>query len=279
MCRLVAWATTKPVTLEQVIGAEQLETLREISHLHPDGWGAALRVEGSPVPRIHRSTMRAGADEDFLTVATSWSARAGLVHLRRATSGFAVLEENTHPFTVDGWAFAHNGGIPHAERIDRITSSSWRGRRRGDTDSERYFLALAERIEERGDLLEGIRTSVADIRRECGPASMNAILLGSGVLAVVHASAGARPPVADLLESVGGAQDRLPRGHLDRYYDLVFRHVAGGVVVSSTGMPDESWEQLQPESVLLFDLERSTFEIVPAEATAADASVGAGRRS
>lgn len=268
MCRLVAWATPEGVTLEQLIGTAQLEALRAVSSLHPDGWGAALAVdEGSgdcaPGLLVHRSTARAGADDDFVAMATATAARAGLVHLRRATDGFCVSEENTHPFVVDGWAFAHNGGIPHPERIDALTDPRWRHRRRGDTDSERYFLALLERVEARGDLLEGIRTAVADVRHACGSASMNAAIIGPGVMAVVHASVGASAPLAELIESVGGTPDCLPPGHQDRYYDLVYRQAEGGVIVSSTGMPDDTWRALPSESVLIADIEHGTFEVLP----------------
>lgn len=268
MCRLIGWATTQPATLGELVGPGQLQALRDVSLLHPDGWGAALLDDAASGPRVHRSTVRAGADDDFLTMASAWSAPAGLVHLRRATDGFAVREANTHPFVADGWAFAHNGGIPRSERIDALMGGAWRDRRRGDTDSERFFLALLERIDKHGDVLEGIRSGVADVRDRCGLASMNAVLLGPGTLAVVHASLGARPPTEELLESVGGVPERLPRGHGDRYYELVYRASRRGVVVSSTGMPDDSWDALPPESVLLCDLRRSEWSISSLDAGA-----------
>lgn len=265
MCRLIAWSVAQPSTLVELVGSENLKVLRDVSSFHPDGWGAAYALDGDGGRASHfdvyRSTACAGCDEKFLSVTTTVEARAGLVHLRRATDGFVVREENTHPFVANGWAFAHNGGIPVSERIDALTSARWRGLRRGDTDSERYFLALLERVEARGSLLEGIRSAVADVREVCGSASMNAVLVGPGVMAVVHASRGAPPPLSDLLGTAGGTVGRLPRGHCDRYYDLVYRQLGTGVVVSSTGMPDDTWHDLPHESVLIADLTQATIEV------------------
>lgn len=278
MCRLIGWAVAQPSTLGELVGSESLEVLRDVSSFHPDGWGAAYARDadgsGAPQLEVYRSTARAGSDDEFCSVATTVAARAGLVHLRRATDGFVVREENTHPFVVDGWAFAHNGGIPGSERIDALTSPRWRDRRRGDTDSERYFLALLERVEARGSLLEGIRAAVADVREACGSASMNAVLVGPGVMAVIHASRGASPPLSELLETAGGTAGRLPRGHCDRYYDLVYRPLGSGVVVSSTGMPDDSWHDLPHESVLIADVAAATFEVHPLAGALAQSAAG-----
>jgi predicted glutamine amidotransferase len=267
MCRLIGWAMAQPSTLLELVGSESLKALRQVSSFHPDGWGAAyvLDEDGTETSRldVYRSTACAGSDDEFLSVATTVAARAGLVHLRRATDGFAVREENTHPFVVGGWAFAHNGGIPVSERIDELTSARWRGLRRGATDSERYFLALLERVESCGDLLEGIRSTVADVREVCGSASMNAVLVGPGAMAVIHASRDASPPLSELLETAGGSAARLPRGHCDRYYDLVYRPLGTGVVVSSTGMPDDTWHALPHESVLIANLARATIDVHP----------------
>jgi len=278
MCRLIGWAVDQPSTLVDLVGSGSFEVLRDVSAFHADGWGAAYAREadssGPPRLEVYRSTARAGSDAEFCSVATTVAARAGLIHLRRATDGFVVREENTHPFVVDGWAFAHNGGIPRSERLDALTSSRSRDRRRGDTDSERYFLVLLERVEACGSLLEGIRAAIADVREVCGTASMNAVLLGPNVMAVIHASRGASPPLSELIETAGGTSGRLPRGHCDRYYDLVYRPLGTGVIVSSTGMPDDTWRDLPHESVLIADVAAATFEVHPVAGALAESAAG-----
>lgn len=267
VCRLIGWTSARPRTLAQLVGDDRIDALvTDVSRLHPDGWGAALsdRTDGGrPDLRVERSTEGALRDPGFLTVVRSAPAQAALLHLRRATAGYAVEPVNTHPFVFDGWAFAHNGTIPEAERIDGLLGGQWRARRAGTTDSERYFLCVLERMEKEGDLVDGIRAAVADIRSECGLGSMNAMLLGPDVLAVVHARAGTVPPLDILLETVGGDVALLPPEHTDSYYDLRYRAGADSIVVSSTGMPDASWEPLAEESVLVADRATGTVAVWP----------------
>jgi predicted glutamine amidotransferase len=271
VCRLTGWVSARPQTLAQLVGEERIDALvADVSRLHPDGWGAALSdrlvpagAGGGADLRVERSTESATRDPGFLSVARSAAADAAILHLRRATAGYAVDPRNTHPFVFDGWAFAHNGTIPAAERIDSLMGGSWRGRRAGTTDSQRYFLCVLERTEKEGDLVEGIRAAVADIREECGLGSMNAMLLGPDVLAVVHARAGTVPPIDILLQTVGGDVDRLPPEHTDQYYDLRYRSNPGSIVVSSTGMPDASWTPLAEESVLVADRTSGAVSVWP----------------
>jgi predicted glutamine amidotransferase len=274
MCRLIAWAASEPATLSKLLGETRLEALVDVARLHPDGWGMALAASpgragggqvdgGSERMRIVRSTKSAEHDPLLVETARTQASRVGLLHLRRATAGYMVAEENTHPFAWDGWAFAHNGTIPEAERLDEILAPAWRDRRRGTTDSERYFLCILERVEKHGDAVEGIRAAIDDIRTTCDRGSLNAVLLGEEVLAVVHARAGVAPPIHILLSSVDGDPSRLPPEHTDLYYDLRYRRSERSLVVSSTGMPDEAWEPLAPESVLVVDRRTGTVSIWP----------------
>lgn len=265
MCRLIGWVSARPQTLSELVGEDRIEALvADVSRLHPDGWGAAL--SGGPdgqTLRIERSTEGALRDPGFVSITRDAPASAALLHLRRATAGYAVNPHNTHPFVGDGWAFAHNGTIPEADRIDALLGGQWRSRRAGTTDSERYFLCVLERIEKEGDLVNGIRAAVADIRQECGLGSMNAMLVGPESLVVVHARAGSRPPVEILLETVGGDASLLPPEHTDQYYDLRYLSSARSIVVSSTGMPDHSWTPLAEESVLVAERSTGTVSVWP----------------
>lgn len=276
MCRLIAWAADEPETLSQLLGEDRLQALVDVARLHPDGWGLAVPVPSVPTPtvegradegaeamRVVRSTKSAEHDPLFLETAREAAGRLGLVHLRRATAGYVVTEANTHPFTWEGWAFAHNGTIPGAQRLDEILGPAWRDRSRGTTDSERYFLCVLERIEKHRDVVEGIRSAIADVRASCDRGSLNAVLLGPDVLAVVHARAGVPPPIEILLSSVDGDPSRLPPEHTDLYYDLRYRREERSIVVSSTGMPDGGWVPLEPESVLVVDRSAGAVAIWP----------------
>jgi predicted glutamine amidotransferase len=276
VCRLIGWVCARPRTLAQLVGDERIDALvADVSRLHPDGWGAALsdlHGAGSDL-RVERSTEGALRDPGFVSVARSVPAQSAILHLRRATAGYAVEPRNTHPFVLDGWAFAHNGTIPEAERIDGLLGGQWRAHRAGTTDSERYFLCVLERVEKEGSLVDGVRAAVAEIRAECGFGSMNAMLLGPEVLAVVHARAGTVPPVDILLQTVGGDVTRLPPEHTDQYYDLRYRSSPDSVVISSTGMPDASWTPLAEESVLVADRTTGDVSVWPLAGGAATSTV------
>lgn len=264
MCRLLAYGSGSDRSVTELLGDDGFASLKSLSSLHGDGWGMAWSAamgggRGAPVDS-RRSTLRALLDPAFDELAREPLGRAGLVHLRWATLGFAVRDENTHPFLFDGWAFAHNGSIPEADRLDGLLSPPYRAQRRGDTDSERYFLHVVERIEQSGDVVTAICEAVSDIRAVCGTGSLNAVLLSPTTLAVVHGRAGMQPPREHLLAAVADEAD-LPPGHLDRYYELRYRINDDALVVASMGVFASDWIDVPEDSVLVADFERSVVSI------------------
>jgi len=66
---------------------------------------------------------------------------------------------NTHPFTQDGRAFAHNGVVGDLDRIEARLGSN-RAMVMGETDSERFFALVTLAIREAGgDVRAGITAS------------------------------------------------------------------------------------------------------------------------
>jgi predicted glutamine amidotransferase len=83
------------------------------------------------------------------------SAAVHLAHVRYADTG-AVSQANTHPFTLDGRAFAHNGVVSDLDELDRRLGPN-RALVQGETDSERFFALLTVAIREHeGDVRAGI---------------------------------------------------------------------------------------------------------------------------
>jgi len=275
MCRLLGYVSEARRPVEDVLGRAEFASFRDLSHLHRDGWGmawlapadaAGADAAGDVAPagaartlqegrlRARHSVLPAFEDPAFDALAELPLGRAGFVHLRWATSGLAVAESNTHPFLASGWAFAHQGSISSPERLDALLAPEWLGRRRGATDSERYFLYLLQCVEREGDLVGGIRQAVNDIVSVCGVASLNAMLLSPSSLVVVQGWAGLESPREDLLAAVAKPED-VPVDHLDAYFRLGYRRRQGDVVITSSGVAGPGFEEFPQDSILHVDLE------------------------
>lgn len=264
MCRLLAYASEEPTAAADVLGASGYAAFRRLSRLHRDGWGmawlaghradpGALGAQHEGALAARRSLVPACDDPDFDELARSALGSAGLVHLRWATAGYDVSPGNTHPFLAGGWAFVHQGSIPDPERLEALLTPEWSGRLRGTTDSERYFLYLLQCATESGDVVTGARRAVGDIVRLCGPTSLNAMLLSTSSLVVVHGTAGLEAPLADMVDVVGS--DGVPAEHVDGYFRLRYRCRETDVAVVSSGLGGEGgWTELPGECVLAIDL-------------------------
>jgi len=265
MCRLLAYASQTPRAVADLLGPGEYKGFRELSHLHRDGWGmgwlSAPDDDGLLEPsrrresglQTQRSTIAAYEDPAFDSLAGRRLAAAGFVHLRWATSGLAIAEANTHPFLADGWAFAHQGSIPSAERIDSLLSSEWSDRRRGTTDSERYFLYFLQCLDGGDDVVEAMRRAVSDVVAACGTASLNAVALSSSCLLVVHGRSGLEPPRHDLLEAMGRPED-VPPDHLEGYFGLHYRQSAEEILIISSGLTGAGWRDVPEDSIVHIDL-------------------------
>jgi predicted glutamine amidotransferase len=214
--------------------------------------GRRILIEGRL--RATRSVLPAYEDATFAALAGRPLAAAGLVHLRWATSGIPIVPANTHPFLAHGWAFAHQGSIPSLDRLDALLTPEWSARRRGTTDSERYFLYLLQCVEREGSLIAGIRQAVNDIVSVCGVASLNAVLLSPSSVVVVHGKSGLESPRDDILAAVG-RPEHVPPDHLEAYFRLGYRRVDGDVVVTSSGVAGEGWEEVPDDSIMHIDLD------------------------
>ncbi len=123
------------------------------SNAHPDGWGVAFYVDGSP--HITRNPTTALGDTLFHRLSGVVSSETVLAHVRKATQGKnSVL--NCHPFQYGRWTFAHNGDIPNfAERREALLEEISPALRRfvlGDTDSEVIFFIVLTHMAHYGPL-------------------------------------------------------------------------------------------------------------------------------
>ncbi|HEY2043353.1 MAG TPA: class II glutamine amidotransferase [Jatrophihabitans sp.] len=274
MCRLIGFVSPAPSTLTAQVGAEQVARFRDLSCLHGDGWGSAWVEPGERdfadnTIRSYRTTQRAPDDPIFTEVVDSHRSVARLVHLRWATEGLSITDQNTHPFVADGLALAHNGSItPRSDLAEMLTPEMLQSLR-GGTDSERYLAVIRQELATATDLPEAVARAVSRLRQRFPAASLNALLLSGTTFIAVHASAASPAPLEDMLASlpVGVDEAALPLEHLESYFLMRCRTGQdGSLVFSSTGLQSDGWEPLPPESVTAIDLatmRTSVRELVP----------------
>lgn len=123
---------------------EYLRTFFSHSDRHPHGWGLACIDRGGA--QIEKESVRA-CSSNYLRERLSQpiSAKILLAHIRFATIG-NVEYRNCHPFsgkdnTGRRWTLIHNGTIFDYAPLNRYIKVQ-----RGDTDSERVFLYLLDRL-------------------------------------------------------------------------------------------------------------------------------------
>jgi glutamine amidotransferase len=146
MCRLFGFRSIIPSQVHRSLLAAE-NALGVQSNEHPDGWGVAFYVDGSP--HVTRSPLTAVGDALFHRLSGAVSSQTVLAHVRRATRGEKTVF-NCHPFQHGRWVFAHNGDITHFERRrDALLGQVSPELRRfilGDTDSEVLFFIFLTKL-------------------------------------------------------------------------------------------------------------------------------------
>jgi predicted glutamine amidotransferase len=253
MCRLVGWVARTPVTLEQVLGGPAVARFSHLSHVHADGWGACWHDENGTL-RSTRSDAAARTDDRFTELARDMASTVAIVHLRLGTPGCGHGPLNSHPFVDGEWAMAHNGAISPSGRVDLLLDESDRTPA-GETDSERYFLALRAHLDRDGGSVPDAVDRVAARMVDAGltASSLNAMLLGPDALHVISSHdadwQATTIPVWPADELASGVP-------LPPYFPMIHRETADLVVAASSGIvsdPDD-WTPIPNHAVLDIDL-------------------------
>lgn len=131
----------------------ELEILGRTSAPHADGWGVGFYQAGEV---LHRKRPHTRASEvSWSTILEDLRSHVAIVHVRQATTGDGRAE-NTHPFRMRQWLFAHVGELGGFQAIrERIVESLpdfLRRNLRGDTDSEHLFHVFLSFLHDAGQL-------------------------------------------------------------------------------------------------------------------------------
>lgn len=152
MCRLFGFRSVIPSQVHSSLVAAE-NALGVQSNKHPDGWGVAYFVDGTP--HVTRSPTTAVSDSLFHRLSGVVASETVIAHVRQATQGKNNVL-NCHPFQYGRWIGAHNGDIPNleAKRSELLAEIAPRLRRYvlGETDSELIFFQFMSRLAEFGPL-------------------------------------------------------------------------------------------------------------------------------
>jgi predicted glutamine amidotransferase len=252
MCRFLAYLSRESVTPVELLANGALHEFIALSRENRDGWGLAWCDEDDSL-RLAKAPEPAQGSADFYWLTSTVRTDSLVLHLRWATRGLGFGLEDTHPFSRDGIAFAHNGAIKPVERLEELVPAEERGTLDGTTDSERYFLAAVSALEQSRDEEEALRGLLRDIDGRCRYTSLNCLLLTPDRL---YAVCRYDPKHSDA------------RYHLRRdpdYFKLRYRDSPESLVVASSGWRASGrWETLENGQALVVErriLEKKLLEI------------------
>jgi predicted glutamine amidotransferase len=144
MCELFAMSARYPSTVR--LSLEEFSRHGGLAGRNKDGWGIAwydqrdVRLVKEVLAAAGSAQVRFIQDNPFVS---PWV----ISHVRKATRGEVALR-NCQPFVRElggAWhTFAHNGDLPGIERLAAMEARAFRPI--GETDSERAFCALLERL-------------------------------------------------------------------------------------------------------------------------------------
>jgi predicted glutamine amidotransferase len=220
-------------------------SLAHQSHANPDGFGLATFCADGELDLV-RGPVRADGDAEFAQAARETRAATFLAHVRYADTG-EVSEANTHPFVLDGRAFAHNGVVgDHALLRERLGDGLQLVF--GETDSELAFAFMTKVVREHdGDIRAGIVAAARELAQEIELYSINFLLATPEELWALR-----YPEKNELWILKRPAGGRRGTHHLDEasaYGTLRMRSLEGAnrpfVVIASEPMDeDPGWEPI-----------------------------------
>ncbi|GAB2512260.1 class II glutamine amidotransferase [Nocardia heshunensis] len=174
MCRLFGLSAAPQRARATFWLLDAPDSLARQSHREPDGVGlGTFTAEGAPL--VEKQPIAAYEDLLFAQEARDRESETFVAHVRFASTGGLTLR-NTHPFEQRGRLFAHNGVL---QGLDELETELGEYRRlvHGDTDSERFFARVTQRIDHHaGDIGAGITDAVTWIADRLPVYALNLIL-------------------------------------------------------------------------------------------------------
>ncbi len=242
MCRILA-VTGKDWQIDTVL--EEFGRLAEYGHVpvstppgHKDGWGIAAYNQAG-ISFYTRSTEDAFIDPKFREATGSVgkiSPDVLISHFRKASIG-SVKIQNTHPFLNGKVSFCHNGGI----RSEIPLAESSKALLQGETDSERFFFMILEKMRAGASLKESLKDCVRFARENFEFTAVN-LLMSDGDFVWA-------------LREVSEKNEIVQKENLLDYYSLLLAQRGSSFMICSEKLPSEGeWRFLENHELIEIDV-------------------------
>jgi predicted glutamine amidotransferase len=238
----MGYVSSSEISLEEIAG-DSFPEFTALSSKHCDGWGIASVDSHEDRNHLVVEAFQASKSLAFKKLVSEQRSDGALLHLRWATSGLAVKEGNTHPFTSGKYSFIHNGGVVPAESLDPFIKPEFLQQARGETDSEKYFFLILTEIEKFGEV-QGIQSALRIITSKLYFSSLNAMILTPDTFYVISEY----------------DHERRPKGEPADYYELYYQEKEHGILVASSGWDQRNWNPLSNH--VLMEIDRESLTIV-----------------
>jgi predicted glutamine amidotransferase len=191
---------------------------------HSDGWGIVSWTNGSPI-YLGREPADAWKDAKYDEACEKIDrlklTSPVIVHLRKASVGLKI-RENTHPFVIGDWAFAHNGTIRKLNL--KVT-----------TDSQWFFESLiGEYGRNNHNMFRAIQEQVNTVH-EIYPYTSITFILSNGKEFYAYRDYTKYP----------------------KYYGMYFTSIKGSIVLCQEKFFDSNWQELANGELIHIDPKRN----------------------
>lgn len=173
MCQLLGLSSNMKVDIQL-----SLLEFRHRGNKNPHGWGFAFYNDGEwEVIKKPRPQSCENVEEETF----QFESKIIIGHVRLASCGNKI-HQNTHPFKINNWVFAHNGTVSKIINSPKFMLEKYKPE--GETDSEYAFCYLLEKIiQEPDNYYKNILKEEVEKIKELGNFNF---LLSNGDILIAH---------------------------------------------------------------------------------------------
>ena len=229
MCRLLGYATAGfNLSLNAVLGQDNVEDFRELSEIHNDGWGVAQLSDPAEAPHVNQHPFYAN----------------GLSFIHNGdisdANGRNIVTNRSYP--VNHSVFLSTGGR---------------------SDSAIFFAVILEYIGFGFSLDEAVAQAVRELRQAYPKSSYNCMIQSEDQLIALCAAGREKtsPRIVEIYDEYGRGEQAADY-RVMRYRELRDDNGdSAGVVVSSSGYEQEGWNVLENDQMIIASNRNGTYRL------------------